>query len=113
MHKNNVPGVARVPYNFMGKTHYPSKDSVAWSAEGLISGKCLITELCTISIGSNCGSLRAVLLSYFVGCLATVEANLTASRITGLDKLPKSKRTTPKPNTWSMMLPTFIKRGVY
>ncbi len=113
MHKNSALGAARIPYNSMEEVHYISKDSVAWSVKGLMSGKYLITAFYTISTGSNCGSLRAALLSYFAGCPATVEANLTASRITGLNKLPKSKRTTPKSNTWSMMPPTFIKRGVY
>lgn len=113
MHKNSVPGVARMPSNSMEELRYTSKDSVAWSVKGLMSGKYLITAFYTISTGSNCGSLRAALLSYFVGCPATVEANLTASRIIGLNKLPKSKRTTPKSNIWSLMLPTFIKRGVY
>jgi hypothetical protein len=113
MHKNNVLDVDHILSSVMEEISYTSKGFIAWSVIGLIFGKYLITVLYTISTGSNCGSLRAALSSYFVGCPATVNSNLTALRNTGLNKLLKSSRTTPKSAIWSMMRLTFTRTGVY
>lgn len=94
MHKNDVPGVAQIPSSSMEEMPYTSKDSIAWSVIILISGKYLITALYTFSTGLNYGSLRAALLSCFVGSPAIVGANSTTSRITGLNRYRRSSRIT-------------------
>jgi len=112
MHKNNVPGVARVPYNFMGKTHYPSKDSVAWSATALMYGKYLLTVFYTNNTGSNYGLLKAALLSCFVSYLVTVNSKSPASRIIGSNKLQVRSWTTKKLSTLFLMPLIFIRTAV-
>jgi hypothetical protein len=113
MHKNSVPGVAQILSSSMEEMHFTSKDSVVWPVIILISGKCLITALYTFNTGLNCGLLRAALLSYFVGCPAIVEANLTVSKITGLDRHQKSSQITLQSAIWSMTQLTFTRKGVY
>jgi hypothetical protein len=103
MHKNNVPGVARVPFNFMGETHYPSKDTVAWYATALTYGKYLITEFYTISIGSSYGLMKAAQLSCFVSYPVIVNSKSPGSRTIGSNKLQKKNWTTLKLNTLFMM----------
>jgi hypothetical protein len=103
MHKNNVPDVARVPFNFMGKTHYPNKDTVAWYATALIYGKYLLTVFYTISIGSSYGLMKAARLSCFVKYPAIVSSKSPVSRITGSNKLQKRNWTTLELNTLFMM----------
>ena len=112
MHKNNVPGVAHAPFNFMEKAHYSSRDSVAWSAIGLIYGKRLLTVFYTISTGSNYGLLKAVLLTCFVGYPVTVNSKSPVSRITGWNKLQERSWTTRELNTLFMMPHIFTRTAV-
>lgn len=112
MHKNNVPGVALGSFSFMGKAHYPSKDTIAWYATALMYGKYLLTVFYTISIGSSYGLLKAAQLSCFVSYPAIVNSKSPASRITGSDRLQKRNWTASKLNTLFMMPLIFIRTAV-
>jgi hypothetical protein len=102
MNKNNVPGVDRVLFNFMGKMRYPSKDTAVWFVVALIFGKYLLTVFCTCSIGLSYGLLKAAQSSCFVSYLVTVNSKSQVSRIIGLNKLQERIWTALKLNTLCM-----------
>lgn len=109
MHKKDVLNAAHIPYSSMGKMHYINKDFNVSDVNELISGKHLRTVSCTISIGSNCGSQRVALSSYYVNCPVIANSNSTASRIIGLNKSPKSGLITLRSAMLFMTLPTFTR----
>jgi hypothetical protein len=55
----------------MERTHYASSDFNVYAVIGHLSGELSTTALFDGSIGSSCGSLRAVLSGYFADYQAT------------------------------------------
>jgi len=113
MHKKDAPNVTQGLLSVMGKLLKPNRDSGVWIAGEALSGRKAITASTGISTGLSCGLWRAVLLEGFVSFPATVPLSLKVSRITGLSRPPERRQTTPLSAIWSMMLPTFIRTGVY
>ena len=50
VHNDNVTGVARAPFNLMGKMLLKSKDTIGWYATALTYGKYLLTVFYSIRI---------------------------------------------------------------
>jgi len=112
MHKKDVPDAVRVLLNAMGILLNKNNGSSVWIVDGLLSGKKSLTASPDANTGLNCGLRRVAPLSYLVVCLVTVFVRSPESRITGLDRLRRSRLTTPKSTIWSMMRPIFIRMGV-
>ena len=83
MHKKNVLGVVRIPYNAMGKMLYTSKDSGVRNVSGLLSGKSALTASYASGTGSGSGLRKVALSSYFVVYPVIVGPNLMLSRTIG------------------------------
>ena len=113
MHKKDVLAVAHIPYDSMEETRPTSKDFSVRNVSGLISGKYLITALCTVSTGLGSGLWRAVLSDGYASFLVSVLPHSITLRTIGLNKFRRSKLNTPGSDTWSMMRLTFTKMGVY
>jgi len=78
MHKKDAPGADLELLNAMGWIHYTNSDFIVRNASGHLSGKRSTIVLRGDSIGSNCGSLRAILSGCFAGCLATAHIRSAA-----------------------------------
>ena len=114
MNKKDVPGVVRTPSNSTEEIGNISKGFGAWSAIASLSGRYPAIGISASGNGLNSGLSKVILSVVSVSCPGTVKTNLSASRITGLHKrLLPSNLTVRWLNTWSMMLPISIKKGVY
>lgn len=98
MHKKGALYVSLKILNYLEKLRYKSRDSGAYDVSEHSSGKCDATVSPDASIGSNYGLLRAVPSGYYPNYLAIANQNLTASRITGLNKSQRSILTTAQYN---------------
>jgi len=72
MHKKDAPDADQMTLYSTEQIHYTNSDFIARNVIGHLSGKQNTTVLRSTSIGSNSGSLRAVLSGGFANCLATV-----------------------------------------
>jgi len=72
MHKKGAPNADQMMLCSTEQIHYTNSDFIVCSATGHLSGRQSTTVLRSTSIGSNFGSLRAVLSGGFANCLATV-----------------------------------------
>lgn len=95
MHKKDVLIVDRVLFNAMEERHYENSGSNACSVVERLSGKRNTTVPHEGSTGSSCGLRRAAQLNYFVNYPGTVESNLMALKIIGLNKIPRRITITP------------------
>jgi len=78
MYKKDAPDADQVPLNATEQIHYTSSDFIVCNVIEHLSGKRSTTALRGVSIGSNCGSLRAVLSGCFADCLATAHTKSMA-----------------------------------
>jgi hypothetical protein len=74
MHKKGAPNADQTTLCCMEQIPHTNSDFIVCSATGRLSGKQSTTVLLSTGIGSNSGSLRAVLSGGFANCLATVHA---------------------------------------
>ena len=74
MHKKGAPDAGQVTLYSTEQIPHTNSDFTVCSATGRLSGRQSTTVLRSTSIGSNFGSLRAVLSGGFANCLATVHA---------------------------------------
>lgn len=98
MHKKGAHYASLKILNYLGKLRCKSRDSGAYDVIEHSFGKCEATVSPGASIGSNYGLLRAVPSSYYQNYQAIANQNLTASRITGLNKPQRSVLTTAQYN---------------
>ena len=61
MHKKDVPGAILLMLNFMEQMHYTNSVFSVCAASEHLSGKLSTIASRDVSIGSNCGLLRAAL----------------------------------------------------
>jgi hypothetical protein len=90
MYKKDALCATLLKLNSLEKLHYKSRDSGVYNVSEHSSGKCGVTVFPGASIGSNYGSQRVALSDYYPNYLATVNQNLMALRITGLNKSQRS-----------------------
>lgn len=74
MHKKDAPAAVQVRLSATEQIPHTTSDFTVCSATGRLSGRQSTTVLRSTSIGSNSGSLRAVLSGGFANCLAIVHA---------------------------------------
>ena len=78
MHKKGAPNADQMMLCSTEQIHYTNSDFIVRNASGHLSGKRSTIVLRGDSIGSNCGSLRAILSGCFAGCLATAHIRSAA-----------------------------------
>ena len=112
MHKKNVLGAVRIPYNAMEKTLYTSKDSGVENVIELLSGEYALTAPYVSGTGFSSGSRKVALSSCFVVYPAIVGLNSMLSRTTGWGRCRRREWTTLQSDTQSMMPLIFTRMGV-
>ncbi len=112
MHKKDALTVAQPLLDALEEQPYLNRGFNVYSVSGHLSGKPGITVSAGASTGSDSGLLRAIPLGGCADFLATVLPHSMALRITGSNKYPRTKSTTPGFSTWFTMRPTFIRMGV-
>ena len=113
MNKKDAPGVVPDLSSFTEEIGSTSKDFGACSDIASLFGRYHAIGLSASGTGLNSGLPRVIPSVASVSSPGTVKTNLNVSRITGSHKcLLPSPLTVLWLNTWSMMLPTSIKRDV-
>jgi len=78
MHKKDAPDADQVRLSATEKILHTNSDFIVCNVIEHLSGQQSTTVLRGVSIGSNCGSLRAVLSGCFADCLATAHTKSIA-----------------------------------
>jgi hypothetical protein len=96
MHKNNAPDATHAILNSLEELRHESRGSGAYNVIEHSSGKCDVTDLPGVSIGSSYGLLRVAPSGYYPNYLDIVDQNLVASKIIGLNRSQRSILTTAR-----------------